>query len=102
VSSHYVILSRAASSGNGMAPLGRRREIIEELRRFNTSPERDDVDDVLYGPGIRIEMPPGNDPVTQMLLSIMEEEIAWLVVMRLAKEQKWTIVDTESGRALSP
>jgi hypothetical protein len=97
----FVILSRDPASNNGMAPIGRRDEIVHTLSRFNTAPERDG-DDVLYGPGIRIEMPPGQETVTQMLMSITEEEIAWLVVMRLARELKWKILDPESGRELSP
>ena len=38
----------------------------------------------------------------QMLMSITEEEIAWLVVMRLAKEMEWKILDPETGRELRP
>lgn len=93
-----------------MAPLGTRDQILQELSRFNTAPEREG-DDVLYGPGIRLELPPagegrgtqraGNDQVNQMLMTINEEEIAWHVIMRLAKTFEWKIVDTESGRELN-
>jgi len=100
-SPQFVIFSKQQSStGNGMEWLGRRKQIVDELSRFNTAPERAG-EDVLYGPGIRLELPPGQDQVGQMLLTVVEEEIAWLVIMRLAKEFNWKIVDPNSGRELN-
>lgn len=83
-----------------MAPIGPRAKIVGDLSHFNTAPEREG-DDVLYGPGIRLELPPDQNDVSQMLLTITEEEIAWLVIMRLAKAFDWKIVDTTSGRELN-
>lgn len=97
----YVILSNEVSTDNGMVPIGSREEIVNLLANFNTAPENDDVD-VLYGPGIRIELPPDQDPVPQMVLSVIEDEIAWLVIMRLTKELKWKILDPITGRELKP
>ncbi len=97
----FVILSRKSDTDNGMAPIGSRDEIVNWLSLYNTAPENDDKD-VLFGPGIRIELPPDQDPIAQMLMSITEEEIAWLVVMRLAKEMEWKILDPETGRELKP
>jgi hypothetical protein len=94
----FVILAR---SGDGTAPLGTRAEVIAQLGGLNTMPEREG-EDTLWGPGIRIDLPPDKDPVTQMLLSIVEEEIAWLVIMRLARECKWKVLDMETGRELEP
>lgn len=93
----FVILSKRSKS-NGMAPMGARAQLIRDLGRFNTAPEQSGEDDILYGPGIRLELPPGQDPVNQLLLTVVEEEIAWQVIMRLAKTFEWKIVDTESGR----
>ena len=95
-----VILSRVEATGNGLPPLGSRREVIDRLGAHNTAPERDG-DDMLYGPGIRIELPPG-EPITQMLLTIVEEDIAWQVIMRLAKTMEWKLLDPATGRELSP
>jgi len=95
-----VILSRETAAGDGLGPIGPRREILDGLARHNTAPECNG-EDVLYGPGIRIELPPG-DPVTQMLLTIVEDEIAWLVIMRLARELRWRLLDPVSGRELTP
>ena len=53
------------------------------------------------GPGIRIELPP-DDEVQQMLLHIVEEEIAWLPIVRLAKQFDWSVTDIETGRELQP
>lgn len=96
----YVILSKQRAGNNGMAPLGNRSQIVRDLSHYNTAPERDG-DDVLYGPGIRLELPPGEDTISQMLMTVIEEEIAWLVIMRLAKTFEWKIVDTNSGRELN-
>lgn len=94
-----VILARAGGPADGLAPIGTRREILDLLGRLNTAPERDE-EPVLHGPGIRIELPPG-DPVTQMLLSIVEEDIAWLVIERLARETGWKFFDPVSGREMA-
>lgn len=100
-SQQIVILSSdAAPSGGGLAPLGSRREIVDQLANQNTSPERDG-EDVLFGPGIRIELPP-EDPITQMLMTITEEEIGWQVIMRLARLYVWKLFDPVSGRELTP
>ncbi len=102
MATQYVILSRqpGSSGGNGLAPIGGRAEIINDLSRYNTASDGTG-DEVLYGPGIRIEMPPDQDPVTQMLMTVVEEEIAWLVILRLAKAFSWKIVDMNTGRELN-
>jgi hypothetical protein len=97
----FVILSREEPTADGMAPLGSRCEILEQLSRFNTAPENSESDDVLYGPGIRIELPPG-DPVTQLLMTLVEEQIAWTVIMRMAKGMQWKLLDPATGRELAP
>ena len=63
---------------------------------MNTAPEVPGGD-VLYGPGIRLEMGPGEDPLKQILLTIVEEEIAWLVISRMAQALNWRIIDVETG-----
>ena len=103
----FVILARQPAGSNGLPPIGSRLQLIKELSHYNTAPEREGDTEVLYGPGIRLEFPPssdtgkGGDSVSQMLLTVTEEEIAWLVIMRLAKEFDWKIVDTNTGRELN-
>ena len=101
MSNPLVILSRQEPKDNGLAPLGRRDEVLGALFDHNTGPEREG-DDVLYGPGIQVELTPGEDPIRQMLLTLTEEEIGWLVITRLAKLFKWKIVDTDNGQELTP
>lgn len=100
VSQQLVILARAASTDDGLPPLGSRDEILERLAGLNTAPAQAG-EDILYGPGIRIELPPG-DPVSQMLMTVVEEEIAWQVIMRLAKDMQWKLRDMATGREWSP
>jgi len=97
----FVILSRNGSKDGALAPLGTRKEVVSGLEHCNTAPEIDGGD-ILYGPGIEIELPPGQDPVTQMLLSISDDDIAWVVVIRLAREFGWKILDPNTGRELNP
>ena len=96
----YVILSRDEPTGNGLASLGSREDTLHRLSAYHTAPECDG-EDILYGPGIRIELPPG-DTVTQMLMTITEEEIAWQVIMPLVKSLQWKLLDPATGRELSP
>ncbi len=95
-----VILARGESIGDSLLPLGSRDEIIRQAAIYNTAPETDGRD-ILFGPGIRIELPPG-EPVRQMLMTVTEEEIAWQVIMRLAKDLQWKLLDPATGRELSP
>ena len=97
----FVVLAPKQPNDEGkMAPIGPRREVINDLFDCNTGPERAD-DDVLYGPGFRIELTPGQDPITQMLLTLTEEEIGWQVLMKLIKKFHWRVLDPETGRELN-
>jgi len=100
-SSQLVILSRSAGRSGELAPIASRAELLRQLEFRNTGPERAG-DDLLYGPGIEIQLAPGQDPITQMLLTITDEDIAWVVILRLAKELNWKIFDPYTGRELKP
>ncbi len=93
----FVILSRDPASDGQLPPLGSRAQVIEGLAHCNTAPEMPG-DDVLYGPGLEFELPPGQDPVRQMLMSISDDDIAWIMIMRIAREFGWKILDPQSGR----
>lgn len=101
MSKQFVIQARTASEDGQRVPLGSRAEIVHALSNFNTMAEVDG-NDTLWGPGIKIELPPEEDPIVQMLLNIVEEEIAWLPIVRLAKQFDWSVVDIETGRELQP
>jgi hypothetical protein len=95
----YIILARGQGPGTQLDPIGTRQEILEKLARLNTMPEREG-EDVLYGPGICIQMPPGNNSVSQMIMTVNEEEIAWQVVSRVIKALECKLLDPETGREL--
>ena len=101
MSKHFVIQSREGVDGDNRKPLGTRSEIVKSLAGFNTMPEIEG-DDVLWGPGIRIELPPSEGDIQQMLLHIVEDEIAWFPIVRLAIQFNWCVTDLETGRELEP
>jgi len=101
MSKHFVIQSRAEEDSSERKSLGSREEILSSLAEYNTMPEREG-DDMLWGPGIRIELPPTEGDVQQMLLHIVEEEIAWFPIVRLARQFNWSVTDIETGRELKP
>jgi len=95
-----VILSpEPARSDGAMAPIGSRRDIVAALRRHNTGPQAPG-EDVLYGPGIEIEFPPGQDPITQMLLRTTDDDLAWDVIATISKATHWKLLDPATGREL--
>jgi hypothetical protein len=96
-----VILAREEGRNGALPPIGRRRDIISRLAPWNTAPETAEGD-ILYGPGIEIELNPGEDEVNQMLLTIVDEDIAWIALLRIARAMKWRLLDPTSGRELKP
>ena len=101
MSKHFVIQTRTDAGSGERESLGSREEIIESLSHYNTMPECEG-DDILWGPGFCIELPPNEDNIQQMLLHIVEEEIAWLPIVRLARQFNWIVTDIETGRELKP
>jgi hypothetical protein len=98
-----VILSNRTDSNEGRPAIADRRDLIARLAPHNMAPEGPDSPDSLYGPGIRIDLTPGEDPVSQALLEIVDEDIAWVrngPIARLLKALPIRIVDPISGREL--
>ena len=93
----FVILSRHPATNGDMPALGSRSEVTAGLAHCNTGPETADGD-TLYGPGLELQLPLNQDPVRQMVLTISDDDIAWIMIMRIAREFGWKILDTESGR----
>lgn len=84
-------------------PLGPYRQVAAELANFNTFPDGSssiDAFGVLYGPGFHVQMPMigPNDPVTQVIVSMQEEDIAWPVLTRICRTLGWKMMDPQSGR----
>jgi hypothetical protein len=96
-----VIQSPESAAEDGtLVPLGSRAEILDALAARNTGPEVDGGD-TLFGPGIRLEIRADEDPVTQIVLDIVDEDIAWDVIEGMAKAFKWSLLDLASGNTLS-
>ncbi len=96
-----VILSRDDARNGELPTIGRRDDIVSQLGAFNTAPEVTGGD-ILYGPGIEIELEPEEQEIRQMLLTVTDEDIAWAALMRIARAMKWKLLDPGSGRELRP
>lgn len=88
--------------GGGAGPLGALREVRHILAGYNTSGDGSGPGDSgierLFGPGMMVELPGSNDPVTQAIANVNDEELAFPVLMKLTKTLGWRLMDIESGR----
>lgn len=84
-------------------PLGTQQQVIDALSVFNTAPDGSKDPEsfgVMHGPGFIAQLPMTGpkDPVSQIAISIQEEEIAWPVLSRVCKRLNWMMMDPGSGR----
>jgi len=84
-------------------PLGSYSQVIDSLSTFNTAPDGSRLPDafgLLHGPGFLLQMPMAGpqDPVSQIAVSIHEDEIAWPVLTRICRRLGWLMMDPASGR----
>jgi len=71
----YVLQKpRPKADGGGFLPLGSRDDVIRFFATVNTTADRPGTD-VLHGPGIRVELPPAQDPVQQLTINVTEDEL---------------------------
>ena len=78
---------RLKAEGGGLLPLASRSDVVGFFRNFNTAPDRAGAD-VLHGPGIRVEMPPMQDPVMQLTLTVTEDELFHILFFGTANEPR--------------
>jgi hypothetical protein len=94
---------RPKAEGGGLLPLGSRADIVKFFLALNTAADREGVD-ILYGPGIRIELPPNQDPVLQITVNVTEDELFHILffgtaqeptgrMLRAATERGWRFFD---------
>lgn len=103
-----VIVMKSVGPGDddeGMPSLGDQREVAEVLARYNTAadgspPRATSGVTVLHGPGMLVEMASGADEVRQLMVTMTDEDFAFPVLARMCREQKWTLLDPESGQRL--
>jgi hypothetical protein len=99
-----IILMQGKDGDDEGAPtLGRFKDVLGALERFNTAPDGSQKPGnpiaILHGPGMVVEIPTSGDRVNQAIVTLVEEEIAFSILMRLCKKEGWRMVDAESGRA---
>lgn len=81
--------------------MGSVRDVTRVLSAFNTMPDGEPTSrSVLYGPGITVQLPmvDENDPVTQLLVSLNEDDIAWPLLIRICQASGWKMMDPKTGR----
>lgn len=101
MATRQYVFSQAADPEVGQTePLGTRREIVDQLAGCNTAPETD-TSDCLHGPGMIVQLPPQQNEITQLLVSVFTEEYAWPVLIRICETTQWQLLDLETGRAFS-
>jgi hypothetical protein len=103
---------RPRAEGGGLAPLASRAEIAQFFRAFNTAADRAGAD-VLHGPGIRVEMPPMQDPVLQLTITVTEDELFHILffgtqneprgrLLRATLERGWRFFDPVRSEYVPP
>jgi hypothetical protein len=85
-------------------PLGTLREVCERFSRYNTAPDGGKRSasagtEVLHGPGMIVEVPTSTDTISQAMVTMLDDDIAWPVLLRLCRNLQWKMVDLESGRS---
>lgn len=88
----------------GLPPLGTMKELVKILSRFNTAPDGASSSAMgvarLYGPGMVMDAPASGDEILQLMVTMTDDDFAFPVLMRLCREQKWTLLDPETGQRL--
>lgn len=100
-----LVVFRPSESGEPGAPnqsLGSEGEFIASLAPFNTAPDgsplRSVGTQILHGPGIAVEYADGQEEITQAILTVVDQDVAWPVLVRLCRSLGWKMQDIESGQ----
>lgn len=102
-----LVLMRRTDQVDETRPLGTAREVETLLGHFNiagdgSSNGRTAGAIILHGPGMVIEVPGGLDRITQVIVTLTDDDFAWPVLMRLCERESLTMIDLESGRVFGP
>ena len=99
MSTYAVEMHREDRDSEDLKSLGTRADLRAALLLFNTRAETEQVtEEELYGPGIRITLPPydptdESGPVTQLTLSEDDTDISFPVVKRIFENHNWDLID---------
>ncbi len=93
--------------GEGLPALGTIAEVTAALSRYNTAPDGSPPKGgmgglVMYGPGLYMEMAPVDGEVRQVMVTMTDDDFAFPVLLRLCREQRWTMLDPDTGRRFGP
>jgi hypothetical protein len=93
---------RPAHAPGESEPLGSLRTVLDALAAFNTAPDGSTrklaAMEVAHGPGMIVELPALAPQVTQAMVTLTDEDIAFPVLQKLCRANNWVMVDLESGR----
>ena len=96
-----LVLFKAAQPGSSkQTPLGTRGEVLKRVREWNTAPDGSGDTSLAHGPGFIMQFPlvDARDDIQQVLVSVIEDDVAWPVLSRICKNLGWTMMDPETGR----
>lgn len=109
----YVLQKpRPKADGGGLQPLGSREDVLRFFATVNTTPDRPGTD-VLYGPGISVQLPPAQDPVQQVTVNVTEDELFEILftgtaiepmgrLLRAAHARGWRFFDPVRSEYVPP
>ena len=87
---------------SAVVPLARAKDFKDLVARFNTAPDGSGppkgATEFLYGPGMVVEVPAGQDEVRQALVTCLDQDTAWPVLRAMCRELGWKLQDMESGQ----
>lgn len=88
--------------GAGTVSLGRPKELLEVLARYNVAPDGSERralgTAVLHGPGFTLEYASSLDELNQAMIVVNDEDFGWPVLSRMCRQNGWKMQDTESGQ----
>jgi len=97
----------ADDDGDGLPSMGSIDEIQAILARFNTAHDNAVAGRAadmsllrLHGPGLVAEFSTSSPEVKQIMVTMTDDDFAFPVLARACREQKWTLMDPESGQRL--
>lgn len=99
-----LVLFAPDEEGSSADGLGIRSAVIASLARHNTAPDGSETGTMgtvtLYGPGLIAEITTAagdRDPINQVMVTVIDEDLAWPVLSRLCRSEAWKMMDAESG-----
>ena len=102
-----VLMCRREEGDDAAPPMGSLKEVIAALKSFNCWPDGSGPEGMgrspgmalAYGPGMILEIPTmGGGEIMQVLATMTDEEFAFPVLMKMCRQNGWTMMDPESGR----